>query len=81
MEVVNSYTHFDRNISQFLSLHIFMAAQHFPFQYRYCVFHAFLLSGFRQKVSLWAQELLCCWAGLEPAPLRVCWLLWPKTEL
>lgn len=42
MELVHSYTHFDRNTkSQFLSLHIFMAAQHFPFQYHYCGFVLF----------------------------------------
>lgn len=36
-----------------------MAAQHFPFQDTVIVFfHAFLLSCFRQKVSLCAQELL-----------------------
>lgn len=60
MEVVNSYTHFDMNIrSKFLSLHIFMAAQHFPFQDTVIgFFHAFLLSCFRQKVLLCAQELL-----------------------
>lgn len=60
MEIINSYTHFDMNIrSTFLSLHIFMSAQHFPFQDPVIVFfHGFLLTCFRQKVSLCAHELL-----------------------
>lgn len=49
-----------------------MAAQHFVFQYHDWYFGAFLLSGFRQEVWQWAQELLgwlgactpwCVWAA------------------